>query len=120
MIKMVEDLAAPGAVALVNIVTKEAAPEWNEWAHYILTGIGYAAGFMGFGGGFVKNLGLASLSGTVDHIYNRVKAAQVPEGASRRVPASKMAYRSRPSGPVQGPVQRTYQPEFEAVTPHAF
>jgi len=115
MIKMVEDLAAPGAVALVNIVTKEAAPEWNEWAHYILTGVGYAAGFMGFGGGFVKNLGLASLSGTVDHIYNRVKGATVT-----RAPVSRMAYRARPAGPVQGPVQRTYQPEFEGVTPHAF
>lgn len=112
MINMVPDLAAPGAVALVNIVTKEAAPEWNEWAHYILTGIGYAAGFMGFGGGFVKNLGLASLSGTVDHIYNRVKGATVTR------PASKMAYRARPAGPVQGPVQRTYQPEFESA--HAF
>lgn len=116
-IKMVEDLGAPGAVALMNVVTKEAAPDWNEWGHYIMTGIGYGAAFMGFGGVFLKNIGLASLSGTVGHIYNRVKATT----PLTRAPASRMAYRSAsPGGSVRGPVQRSYQPEFEAVAPYAF
>lgn len=115
MIKMVEDLGAPGAVALVNVITKEAAPEWNEWGHYIMTAVGYGAAFMGFGGAFLKNIGVASLSGTVDHIYTRVKGTTVS-----RAPSSRMAYRSA-SGPVRNPpVSRSYQPEFEAVTPHAF
>ena len=116
MIKMVEDLGAPGAVALVNIVTREAAPEWNEWGHYIMTAVGYGAAFMGFGGAFLKNIGVASFSGTVDHIYNRVKGTTVS-----RAPASRMSYRaSAPGGPVRTGVQRSYQPEFEGVTPHAF
>jgi hypothetical protein len=68
---------------------------------------------MGFGGGFVKNLGVASLSGTVDHIYTRIKG-----GVSSKAPA-RMAYRPA-SMPVRQPVQRSYQPEFEAVAPHAF
>lgn len=115
MIRMVDDLAAPGAVALMNVITKEAAPDWNEWGHYIMTAVGYGAAFMGFGGPFVKNIGLASLSGTVGHIYNRVKGATVT-----RAPASSMRYRASAPGPVRTPVQRTYQPEFEAVAPHAF
>jgi len=114
-IKIVEDLGAPAAVALVNIVTKEVAPDWNEWGHYILTALGYGGAFLGFGGAFVKNLGVASLSGTVDHIYTRVKG-----GMTSRVPASRMAYRSIPASPVHQPVQRSYQSEFEAVAPHAF
>ena len=117
-INMIEDLGAPAAVAVVNIVTKEVAPDWNEWAHYIMTAAGYACGLLGVGGGFLKNLGVASLSGTVDHIYIRVKAAS--GGIPSRVPASKTAYRSIPASPVYQPVQRSYQPEFEAVAPHAF
>lgn len=109
-IKVIEDLGAPAAVAIVNIVTKEVAPEWNEWGHYIMTAIGYGAALLGFGGEFVKNIGVASLSGTVDHIYTRVK------GGVSRAP-SRMAY--RPAA-VHQPVQRTYQPEFEPVAPSAF
>ena len=113
-IKMTEDLGAPVVVALANIVTKEVQPDWNEWAHYILTAVGYGAGFMNFGGNFVKNLGVASLSGTIDHIYTRVKS-----GTVTRSPAGRMNYRPV-HAPVHAPVQRSYQPEFEAVTPSAF
>jgi hypothetical protein len=112
-IKIVEDVAAPATVALVNIVTKEVAPDWNEWGHYILTGLGYVGALMGFGGGYVKNLGVASLSGTVDHIYNRVKG-----GVSSKVAGSRLAYRPA-SSPVHQPVSRSYQPEFEKVSPYA-
>lgn len=108
-IKAVEDLGAPAAVSIVNIVTKEVAPDWNEWAHYIMTAIGYGCGLLGFGGTFAKNIGVASLSGTVDHIYNRVRG-----GVTSRAPA-RMTYH-----PVRETVQRSYQPEFEAVAPHAF
>jgi len=112
-IKIVEDVAAPATVALVNIVTKEVAPDWNEWGHYILTGLGYVGALMGFGGGYVKNLGVASLSGTVDHIYTRIKG-----GVTSKVAGSRLAYRPTPS-PVRQPVQRSYQPEFEKVSPYA-
>jgi hypothetical protein len=108
-IKVVEDLGAPALVATVNIVTKEVVPAYNEMAHYIMTAVGYGSALLGFGGAFVKNIGVASLSGTVDHIYNRVRG-----GVTSRVP-TRMAHRA-----VAGSVQRSYQPEFEATAPHAF
>lgn len=112
-IKIVEDLGAPAAVAVVNIITKEVAPDWNEWVHYILTAVGYGAALLGFGGTFVKNIGVASLSGTVDHIYNRVK------GGVASKPMSRTAYRPIPAS-VHQPVQRSYQTEFDKVSPYAY
>lgn len=108
-ISLLDDLGAPAAVALVNVVTKEKAPDWNDKAHYIMTAVGYGCALFGVGGGFLKNIGVASLSGTVDHIYTWAKGGV----------ASKVAYRPVAT-PTRAPVQRSYQPEFEAVAPHAF
>lgn len=116
-IKIVEDVGAPATVAVVNLVTKELAPDWNEWAHYIMTALGYVGGFMGFGGGYVKNLGVASLSGTVDHIYTRVKGGVSSKVAS---PTSRMGLRSIPTTPISRPVSRSYQNEFESAGAHVF
>jgi hypothetical protein len=116
-IKMIEDVGAPATVAVVSVITNELAPDWNEWAHYIMTGLGYIGGILGFGGGYVKNLGVASLDGTVQHIYTRVKGG-VSSKAS--VPTSKMTLRSIPTGPVNRPVQRSYQTEFETAGSKAF
>ena len=110
-IKMVEDLGAPAVVTLVDIVTLEVAPTWNEWASYLMAVGGYVSGFMGFGGPFVKNIGIASLDWAARNLYQRVKG--VP--AAARVGSRKVAFT-----PARPPVQRSYQPEFESVAPHAF
>ena len=105
-IRMVEDLGAPIAVSAVNILTKEVAPDWNEWAHYAMTGAGYLGGFMKFGGDFVKQIGVASLSGTLDHVYNRVKG-----GATRKVAGGRLAFRPA----AYAGIRQTVVPEFENV-----
>lgn len=106
-IKPVEDFVAPGVVTLVNEVTLRQAPEYNEYACYGLTAIGYIAGGLGYGGNFVKNLGVASLPLTIHHLMGRL-------GVEKGVSKSRMAYRpaaaSRPY-----PVRGTTVPEFEDV-----
>jgi hypothetical protein len=108
-ISLLDDLGAPAAVALVNIVTKAKAPDWNDKAHYIMTAVGYGAALLGFGGGFLKNIGVASLSGTADHIYTWAKGGV----------ASKVAYRPVAT-PARAPVSRSYQPEFHSAGSHVF
>jgi len=81
-IKMVEDLGAPIAVVAVDLITETTAPTYNEWAAYILAGGGYIGAFMGWGGPFLKNVGIASLPWAAKKIYNRVKGGA---GASRRL-----------------------------------
>lgn len=104
-IKPVEDLVAPGVVTLVNEVTLKSAPEYNEYACYGLTAIGYIAGGLGYGGTFVKNLGVASLPLTVRHLITRI--------SSPTVSRSRMAY--RPAAASRYPVRGTTVPEFEDV-----
>jgi len=106
-IKIVEDIGAPAAVAMVDIVTTEVAPTWNEWASYIMAVGGYVGGFMGFGGPFVKNIGVASFPWAARNIYARIKGT-----TASRVSGRKVAFVPQ--------VKRSYQPEFEAVAPHAF
>lgn len=112
-----EDLGAPAVVAGVDILTLEAFPEYNKWAAYIMTGVGYAAALTGFGGGFLKQIGVASLPLTARNVYDYVKAQG---GASRRATsASRFALRpvSQRSAPA---VSRMYQTEFEEAGSHAF
>lgn len=113
-VRLVEDLGSPAAVAVVNIVTKEVAPDWNEWAHYLLTAGGYLGGFLRFGGDFVKNLGIASLSGSTGHIYDRVRG-----GVTKKTMPVHFRPASRPAAPL-GPVQRQYEPEFKSTGASAF
>ncbi len=60
MLKLVEDVGAPVAVIAVDMLTDSVAPKYNEWANYGVTVLGYAGAVMGWGGGFVKNLGIAA------------------------------------------------------------
>lgn len=114
-IKVVEDVAAPLAVVGVDLLTLELAPTplWNEVASYVLTGLGYAGGAFRFGGGFVKNLGVASLPLTARHIYERVKGGTTTASAGRR-----LALKTR-TGAGAG-LSRMYQTEFEEAGSHAF
>lgn len=116
------NLGAPLAVTAVDIGTLEMLPEGNEWAAYIMTGVGYAAWAMNvrMAGDFLTNLGVASLPLTARHVYERVKASQ---GTSRRATAGaqRMALRSRSAAPsVNKQVSRMYQTEFEEAGAHAF
>lgn len=108
-IKMVEDVGAPVAVTAVDLITLEVAPDWNEWASYLMAVGGYVGGFLNFGGNFVKQIGVASLPLAARSIRDRIKG-----GASQRTPKERVKFRTREK------VARSYQPEFEAVSPHAF
>ena len=81
-IKMVPDLGAPVAVTAVDLLTETAAPDWNEWVAYIMAGGGYLAGFMGWGGDFIKNVGIASFPWAAKKLYERMKGGA---GASSRL-----------------------------------
>lgn len=88
-IKMVPDLGAPVAVVAVDLITETVAEgKWNEWAAYILAAGGYVSAFMGFGGDFMKNVGIASFPWAAKKIYDRVRG--VPAAAR---PTGRLAFR---------------------------
>jgi len=72
-IRIVPDLGAPLTVVGVDLILETAAPNWNEWASYILAAGGYIGGWMGWGGDYVKNVGIASFPWAAKKIYERVK-----------------------------------------------
>ncbi len=106
MIRLIPDVGAPLAVAAVNIATRTAFPVQHDWFVYGMTVLGYVGGVLNYGGEFVKQVGVASLPLTADKIYDRVQGMTVPKLAMRKS--------------VRQPVTRSYQPEFEPVSPHAF
>jgi hypothetical protein len=117
MLKLVEDLGAPATAIAADMVTLELVPQANEWVSYGLTILGYAGALLGFGGNYVKNLGVASLPLTARHIYERVKTPVARRAAS----ATRLVLQNRLAPPSPGAtLNRSYQPEFESVTPHAF
>lgn len=75
MIRVVPDVGAPLTVAAVNIATRSVFPVQHDWFVYGMTAIGYVAAWMGWGGDFVKNIGVSSLPLTADKIYDRVAGA---------------------------------------------
>lgn len=107
MIRLVEAVVAPATVAAVDIFTLEVAPDWNEWASYIMAAGGYVGGFINFGGPFVEHMGIASLDWAARSLYQRVRSGMTKK-ARRKVFAPPRS------------VERSYQPEFEAVAPQAF
>lgn len=116
MIRVVEDVVAPGVVVGVDILTLEVAPDWNEVASYIMAGIGYGGAALRLGGQFVNNVAHAALPLAVRNIYARVKAAQ-PASQRAGAGAQRLALRNRSSQ--GGPVNRQYQPEFAGAGSHA-
>lgn len=115
--KLVEDLGAPALVTGVDILTLEVQPDWNEWASYIMTGVGYLGGYLlPRQSSFLTKVGIASLPLTARNIYNRVKSGG---GASKS--AQRFALRPQTSVNRQAPaVNRMYQTEFEQAGSHAF
>ena len=84
MIRVVPDVGAPLAVAAVNIATRTAFPVQHDWFVYGMTAVGYIAAWMGWGGDFVKQVGVSSLPLTADKLYDRFAGG---------VPASRLAMR---------------------------
>jgi len=94
MIRVVPDVGAPLAVAAVNIATRTAFPVQHDWFIYGMTAIGYVAAWMGWGGDFVKQIGVSSLPLTADKIYDRVAGASP---VSRRLSMSRVSRYPAPS-----------------------
>ena len=122
MIKIVPDVGAPAMVTGIDLLTQEYAPEWNEWASYIMAGGAYIVAALGLvkgaGGEFVKNMGIASLPLAARNILERVRQ---PATARRASASARLALRtSSPASRVTQPVNRAYQPEFEQAGAHAF
>ncbi len=83
-IDLVNDLGAPVAVTLVDLTVESTKPEWNEAAAYVLAGAGYVGAVMGYGGDFVKNVGIASFPWAAKKIYERVRGTGVSAPLSLR------------------------------------
>ncbi len=112
-IRMIEDVGAPLTVTAIDMITLEAAPEWNEWAAYLMAAGGFVGGFLGFGGPFVKNIGVASLPLAARAIRERVKAGGVSRAPAR---AGNLSYRAVSRG--TPPIRQSTVPEFEDVRVH--
>lgn len=98
-VRMVPDVGAPALVFGLDQLTKRAMPEYNEWITYIETVGGYLGAWMGWGGDFLKNVGVASLPATLNLI-----TAKVAGGASQRLSFKKVARYPAPApvAPYQG------------------
>ncbi len=95
-IKIGPDVGAPLTVAAVNLVSDTIWPQYSTWLTYGMTAVGYVSGFMGWGGDFLKNVGVSSLPLTARSLYEMVRTpAPVSKGAAFR---SKVA---RYPGPAQ-------------------
>jgi len=101
---MVEDLGAPLVVTALDLVTETTAPTWNEWMAYIAAAGGYVSAFMGFGGPFMKNVGIASLPWAAKKLYTRIKGGTTIPG--------RMAFRGAGAGGVRGYQPVTPRPEL--------
>jgi hypothetical protein len=114
MIKWVEDLGAPALVAAADIATDEMKPTWNRPVGIGLAVAGYLlGGFLGMGGNFTKNIGIAACPWAIESIYQYVKESS---GVSRRTAATRTSAASRVSGSRIGrwPAP-AYETPFEGV-----
>lgn len=108
--RIVNDLVAPGLVTAIDLTSESVAPDWNEWLAYISAAAGYLGAFMGYGGDFVKNFGIASFPWAAKKLYTRIRAAM---GTGTTKPLTMRPVRSRT-------VSRSYQPEFNMAGAKAF
>lgn len=97
-IRIVEDVGAPVGVVAVDLITETAAPGWNEWIAYIMAAGGYLGAFTGWGGPFLKNVGIASLPWAAKKLYTRIKGAPV---------SSRLAFKSSAVSRYPAPATKT-------------
>ena len=105
-INHVNDVGAPLAVTAVELITETTVPQYNEWAAYLLAIGGYAGSMMGYGGDFVKNVGIASMPWAAKKVYDRVKS--MTGGTSR------LALR-RVAAPITRYPAPSYNDEFAGI-----
>ena len=79
-IKLVNDVGAPLAVAVVDLVVSSQKPDWDRWVDYGMTILGYAGAFMNKGGDALKNVGIASLPLSAKQLYAQFQS--MGKGAS--------------------------------------
>jgi len=101
---MVPDIGSPLTVVGVDLMAENFFPTYAEYADYIMTAGGYLAAFMGWGGDYVKNIGIASAPLTARKIYDRIKAGTMTSRVTTR----------------RATVSRSYQPEFKSAGARAF
>ena len=95
-VRIVPDVGAPALVFGVDQLMKETMPEYNEWVTYLETIGGYLGAWMGWGGDFLKNVGIASLPATLNLITAKIAA---PKKA-----AGQLSFRSVSRYPAPAPV----------------
>ena len=83
-IRLVPDVGAPLTVVAVDLVAESFLPAQAEYADYVMTAAGYLSGFMGWGGDYIKTIGVASLPLTARKIYDRVRGGAVTRVSSLR------------------------------------
>jgi len=74
-IRMASDVGAPLTVMAVTVVGRSVFPAYHDWLVYAMSAAGYIGAWMGWGGDFMKNIGVASLPLTAEKIYDRVAGA---------------------------------------------
>jgi len=111
MIRWVEDLGAPALVAAADIATDELKPTWNRPVGIGLAAAGYIlGGFLGMGGTFVKNIGIAAAPWAIGSIYQYVKESSGVSGRAQRAPVA-----SRLSRPISRYPAPAFETPFEGV-----
>ena len=98
-IKLIPDVGAPLTVTAVDLVAESVWPAYSNWITYGMTVAGYAAGFMGWGGDYIKNIGVCSMPLTAKRIYDAVRAPVAGRATSKG-----LAFRTRVArypGPAQ-------------------
>lgn len=103
MIKWVEDLGAPGVVAIADIATSEHKPTWNRPLGIGLAALGYVAGgVLNMGGGFLKNIGIAAAPWAFESIYLYIKESRETVTPTSAVNAANTRVRLNPHSRVTG------------------
>ncbi len=108
-INLVNDVGAPLAVTAVELITETTVPQYNEWAAYLLAIGGYAGSMMGYGGDFVKNVGIASMPWAAKKVYDRVKSMTGETGGTSRLALRRVA------APITRYPAPSYNDEFAGI-----
>lgn len=102
-IKLVPDLGAPIAVTAVDLLLEKFAPEYTKWATGAMALGGYVGAYMGFGGDFVKNVGISALPAFAKNLYDYI----VGGGTTTTRRANATAFRRAPVSRWPAPATQT-------------
>lgn len=111
-INLVNDVGAPVLVTAANVVSERSAQTimgqpLQRILNYAMTGGGYLAAAMGWGGrynDFLKNVAIASAPGTLVGLYNAIASPTPPASISRPMSMRRMSRYPGPANesPFQG------------------